>query len=104
MNQFSAQFLNMWTNDNVWQQIENQINKTHESFVAHFLDLHPNTSNEELRLIMLTMLRFNPMAISICLGYKSQNVVYAMKSKLKKKLGINCSIEEYIQTIEHKNK
>ena len=100
MSRFQKQFKQLWTNNDVWRQIEQHINDTHNNCIIRLMRLHPDLSNEELHLVMLTILDFNSMAIAICLGYKSQNVVYAMKSKLKKKLHLNSSIEEYLRILE----
>ena len=104
MKRFSSHFTKLWDNNDMWNQIKEHINNTHNNCILKFQELYPKLSQEELHLVMLTALNFNAMAIAICLGYKSQNVVYSMRSKLKKKLKINCSIEEYIQNLEQSEK
>ena len=102
MKHFQKQFKLLWSSKEMWQQIENYINRTYNNCFSHLLDISPNLTTEERHLAMLSILGFNSMAVAICMGYKSQNVVYAMKSKLKKKLGLDCSIEEYLKSWEMK--
>ena len=101
MKRFHAKFNSLWKSNDIWHQIENYINNNRNNCFSRLLKLHPNITNEEQHLILLLLLGFNSMAIAICLGYKSQNVVYSVKSRLKKKLKIDESIEEYIIKLEN---
>ncbi|MBP3737549.1 MAG: hypothetical protein J6I72_00680 [Muribaculaceae bacterium] len=99
MNRFSEQFKMLLSSNEVWEQIETQVNKTHNNCISRLIQIHPNLSIEERHLAMLSVLNFSSIATAICLGYKGPNVVYTKKSNLKKKLEINCSIEDYLNQL-----
>ncbi|MBP3738827.1 MAG: hypothetical protein J6I72_07240 [Muribaculaceae bacterium] len=103
MKDFSNQFNQIWKSQNMWRQIERYINEKHNNCLIRFAQTHPNISDDQLHLIMLVKLGFSSMAIAVCMEYGSQEVVYAVKSRLKKKLGIKDSIEEYLLQLEKSN-
>ncbi|MBO4871196.1 MAG: hypothetical protein J5565_04350 [Muribaculaceae bacterium] len=103
MKRFYNHFNRLWSSKDMWVQIENHINNTRNNCFAKFLELHPKISQEEKHLILLLLLGFNSMAITICLGYKSQSVIYSVKSRLKKKLRINENIDDYLLKLEHED-
>lgn len=99
IEQFRRNFELIWKNYDYWMTIENHINTTRNNAIKHIKDVHPDISLSELRLIMLIILNFDPMAITLCMGYKNTNVLYTMKNKLKKKLKIGTSqLDDYIKS------
>ena len=79
--------------------MESHINSSRNDAIRRIKDAHPEISISELRLLMLIILNFDPMAITICMGYKNINVLYSMKNKLKNKLKTGKkSLEEYLET------
>ena len=103
MKHFRNHFNTLWKDQGMWLQIENYINKNHNNSIVKLTLKHSNLTDDDLHLLMLIILGFNSTAISICLCYKSLNVVYVSKSRLKRKLQISCSIEEYLKILEKQN-
>ena len=98
ISQFKTEFDTCWKSGDFWTAMENHINASRNNAISKIKDAHPNISISELRLIMLIMLDFDPMAIAICMGYKNTSVLYSMKNKLKRKLDHHNhkTLEEYL--------
>ena len=88
IERFNNEFQSCWREQDFWTAIEQHINQTRNNAIERITSVHHNITTSELRLIMLTILDFDATAITICLGYRNPNVLYSMKNKLKKKLGI----------------
>lgn len=83
----------------LWQQIESFINSTHHGALKAFREKHPEVPANELKLLMLSVLGFDVNATAICLGLRSANVVYSLKSRLKKRLHCSSAPEVYLLSI-----
>ena len=99
IGQFKKEFESCWSSQDFWMAMENHINASRNEAIRRIKDAHPEISISEQRLLMLIILHFDPMAITICMGYKNINVFYSMKNKLKNKLKTGKeSLEEYLET------
>ena len=99
IGQFKKEFESCWSSQDFWMAMESHINSSRNDAIRRIKDAHPEISISELRLLMLIILNFDPMAITICMGYKNINVLYSMKNKLKNKLKTGKkSLEEYLET------
>lgn len=104
IERFQAEFESCWKSHDFWNALENHINTSRNSAISRIQDSNPDLTVSELRLIMLLMLHFAPMAIVICMGYKNTDVLYSMKNKLKKKLKKTDykTIDEYLDSFSEK--
>ena len=99
IKQFKTEFESCWKSQDFWMAMENHINASRCEAMRRLKDSHTDLTVSDLRLVMLTILHFEPMAILICMNYKKIDVVYSMRNKLKKKLKCGAiSLEEYLET------
>ena len=92
LKEFKNRFDKIWSNDHNWEELERGIDRNHDNAMSRIRERHPDLTEQELRLLMLSIIGFSPNAIGICLGYKGADVVYTKRSRLRKKLGDDSSL------------
>ena len=100
MKQFKLTFEKIWGENDTWAEIETHINHKYNNAIQRLNKLHPELTPAEKRLILLSVIGFDNTAIAICLNYKSPAVAAVMKTKLKKKLGIEGDLKAYITALQ----
>ena len=98
MKEFHKRFDETWNDEHLWEQMETHINHTRANALSNLYKKHPDLTNREKHLLMLTALKFSPAAIAVCLNYGTKKSTSSMRGKLKKRLGINCSVDAYLDT------
>lgn len=88
------------SDDQIYFQLERQINKEQNNILVHLKEDLPNLSKEDMRFICYCIIGFDANLISLILNISTSNV-YTKKSRLKSKINTLSSPrkEEYLSLI-----
>ena len=64
------------------------------------MDRYPQIDDRDLLLISLTALKFSYIQMSLVLGYANATTIGSSKQRLAKKMGLDCSLNEYIDSFK----
>ncbi len=79
-----------------WYMLRTQVDQIHSGAIEKMLLKHPQLSEKDIQIICMLALGFSSEMMATCLQHKS-NYIETLKNRLKKKLGIKCSIVEYLE-------
>ena len=79
-----------------WDFLNTQVDTLYGNTYQKLLEKHSNLSKKDIRVICMSALGFSSKMMATCLQHKT-GYIEILKNRLKKKLGINCSIQEYIK-------
>lgn len=79
-----------------WDVLNTQVDILYGSAYQRMLAQHSNLSDKDIKIICMSALGFSSVMMATCLQHKS-DYIETMKNRLKKKLGIKCSIAEYLK-------
>ena len=98
MNEFRA-FFQATSKDGAvdfWDILDTQVDSLYGRAYQRMLEKHSNLSEKDIKIICMSVLGFSSEMMATCLQHKS-GYIDTMKNRIKKKLGINCSIPEYLK-------
>ena len=72
--------------------------------MARTRENYPELNDRELLLLALTCMGFSYIQIAIIMGYSNATSVSVIKQRLVKKMGLDCSLNEYIQNNDEMKK
>ena len=79
-----------------WYMLRTQVDQIHSGAIDKMLLKHPQLSEKDIQIICMLALGFSSEMMATCLQHKS-NYIETLKNRLKKKLGIECSIVDYLE-------
>lgn len=63
----------------------------------------PKLSKDDLYIIALKYLGFSYITIALCMGYKDKSYVNKKKDRILKKLGLDMTFDEFLNSLKNKN-
>ena len=77
------------------------VNNKHDHLLDRLKCIHPSLSEGDVQLMALIVSGYTTAMMVSCFGFSSRASIDTKKNRLKKKLGINCSISDYIYSIKN---
>ena len=85
------------SNKDNWVRLFDYIDLEHNNIMTRTRENYPDLNDRELLLLALTCMGFTYIQIAIIMGYSNATSVSVIKQRLVKKMGLDCSLNEYIQ-------
>ena len=92
------------SNKDNWVKLYDYIDLEHNNIMARTRENYPELNDRELLLLALTCMGFSYIQIAIIMGYSNATSVSVIKQRLVKKMGLDCSLNEYIQNNDEMKK
>jgi len=77
------------------------VNNKYDYLLDRLKCIHPSLSEGDVQLMALIASGYTTAMMVSCFGFSSRTSIDTKKNRLKKKLGINCSIADYINSIKN---
>ncbi len=87
-------------NRDKWQKLFGYIDIEFNNIITVTKDRYPQIDDRDLLLISLTALKFSYIQMSLVLGYANATTIGSSKQRLAKKMGLDCSLNEYIDSFK----
>ena len=85
------------SNRDNWVKLYDYIDMEHNNIMSHTRASYPQLDDRDLLLLALTSMRFSYIQTAIVMGYSNATSVSVLKQRLAKKMGIDCSLNDYIE-------
>ena len=85
------------SNKDNWVKLYDYIDLEHNDIMSRTRENYPQLNDRELLLLALTCMGYSYIHIAIIMGYSNATSVSVIKQRLVKKMGLECSLNEYIQ-------
>ena len=85
------------SNKDNWVKLYDYIDLEHNNIMSRTRENYPELNDRELLLLALTCMGFSYIQIAIIMGYSNATSVSVIKQRLVKKMGLDCSLNDYIQ-------
>ena len=85
------------SNKDNWVKLYDYIDLEHDNIMTRTRENYPQLNDRELLLLALTCMGYSYIHIAIIMGYSNATSVSVIKQRLVKKMGLECSLNEYIQ-------
>ena len=92
------------SNKDNWVKLFDYIDLEHNNIMTRTRENYPDLNDRELLLLALTCMGFTYIQIAIIMGYSNATSVSVIKQRLVKKMGLDCSLNEYIQNNDNMKK
>ena len=92
------------SNKDNWVKLYDYIDLEHNNIMSRTRENYPELNDRELLLLALTCMGFSYIQIAIIMGYSNATSVSVIKQRLVKKMGLDCSLNEYIQNNDEMKK
>ena len=92
------------SNKDNWVKLYDYIDLEHNHIMTRTRENYPELNDRELLLLALTCMGFSYIQIAIIMGYSNATSVSVIKQRLVKKMGLDCSLNEYIQNNDNQKK
>ena len=85
------------SNKDNWVKLYDYIDLEHNNIMTRTRENYPELNDKDLLLLALTCMGYSYIHIAIIMGYSNATSVSVIKQRLVKKMGLDCSLNEYIQ-------
>ena len=85
------------SNKENWVKLYDYIDLEHNNIMTLTREKYPELNDKDLLLLALTCMGYSYIHIAIIMGYSNATSVSVIKQRLVKKMGLECSLNEYIQ-------
>lgn len=80
-----------------WVKLYDYIDMEHNNIMTRTSNNYPQLNDRDLLLLALTSMGFSYIQTAIIMGYSNATSVSVIKQRLAKKMGIDCTLNEYIE-------
>ena len=84
------------SNRDNWVKLYDYIDLEHNNIMTRTRQQYPQLNDRDLLLLALTSMGFSYIQTAIIMGYSNATSVSVIKQRLAKKMGLDCSLNEYI--------
>ena len=85
------------SNRDNWTKLYDYIDMEHNDIMTHTRNNYPQLDDRDLLLLALTCMRYSYIQTAIIMGYSNATSVSVLKQRLAKKMGLDCSLNDYIE-------
>ena len=86
------------SNRDNWVRLYDYIDLEHNNIMARTRENYPQLNDRDLLLLALTCMGFSYIQTAIIMGYSNATSVSVIKQRLAKKMGLECTLNEYIDS------
>lgn len=86
------------SNKDNWVKLYDYIDMEHNNIMTRTRQNYPNLDDKDLLLLALTTMGFTYIQTAIIMGYSNATSVSVLKQRLAKKMGLDCTLNEYIES------
>lgn len=86
-----------------WMNIQSLADATFGKDLKSLEKKFPKLSKDDLYIIALKYLGFSYITIAVCMGYKDKSYVNKKKDRIPKKLGLDMTFDEFLNSLKNKN-
>ena len=90
-------------NKDLWEKCFSYIDMEHNNMMSETMHNFPQLDKKELMMIALTSMGYSCAQIAIVLEYSSSSGISTLRNRIAKKMGLDCSLGEYIEQFKSKN-
>ena len=84
------------SNKDNWIKLYDYIDMEHNDIMTHTRNNYPQLDDRDPLLLALTCMRYSYIQTAIIMGYSNATSVSVLKQRLAKKMGLDCSLNDYI--------
>ena len=88
------------SNRDNWVKLYDYIDMEHNNIMTRTREQYPQLNDKDLLLLALTCMGYSYIQTAIIMGYSNATSVSVIKQRLAKKMGLDCSLNEYIERNE----
>ncbi len=85
------------SNRDNWEKLYAYIDMEHNNIMTRTRDRYPQLNERDLLLLALTCMGYSYIQTAIIMGYSNATSVSVIKQRLAKKMGLDCTLNEYIE-------
>ena len=85
------------SNRDNWVKVYDYIDMEHNNIMTRTRDQYPQLNDRDLLLLALSCMGFTYIQTAIIMGYSNATSVSVIKQRLAKKMGLDCTLNEYIE-------
>ena len=85
------------SNHDNWVKLYDYIDVEHNNIMTRTQQQYPQLNDRDLLLLALTCMGYSYIQTAIIMGYSNATSVSVIKQRLAKKMGLDCSLNEYIE-------
>lgn len=89
-------------NDEIWLKLLDYVDLKHHNIITHTKGNYDFLNNKDLLVLAMTTLGFSYIQMAMILGYDNATTISSIKQRLAKKMGLDCSLNEYIRCFQEK--
>ena len=83
---------------NFWQDIHAYSDSVNNNIITRIKTQYPFLSEDEINFITLISLDFSYIEITVCMGYSNSRYISIKSYRIADKMGLNCSLPEFIHS------
>ena len=92
------------SNRDNWVKLYDYIDMEHNNIMTSTREKYPQLNDRDLLLLALSCMGYSYIQTAIIMGYSNATSVSVIKQRLAKKMGIDCSLNEYIEQYEQQTR
>ena len=85
------------SNRDNWVKLYDYIDMEHNNIMTRTREQFPQLNDKDLLLLALTCMGYSYIQTAIIMGYSNATSVSVIKQRLAKKMGLDCTLNEYIE-------
>ena len=85
------------SNRDNWVKLYDYIDLEHNNIMTRTREQYPQLNDKDLLLLALTCMGYSYIQTAIIMGYSNATSVSVLKQRLAKKMGLECTLNEYIE-------
>ena len=85
------------SNRDNWVKLYAYIDMEHNNIMSRTRENYPQLNDRDLLLLALTCMGYSYIQTAIIMGYSNATSVSVLKQRLAKKMGLDCTLNEYIE-------
>ena len=84
------------SNERFWKDLRNYVDIRNNGIISHINSLDCDINEKEMGIIELLCCGFSSQEIAICMGYEHSGSIRALKTRIKNKLNIDSTLDQFI--------
>lgn len=87
-------------NEDIWLKLLDYVDIKHNNIISFTKANYDYLNNKDLLVLAMTTLGFSYIQMAMVLGYNNATTISSIKQRLAKKMGLDCSLNEYIKRFQ----
>lgn len=86
--------------ENSREQLIKTVNSLYGNILDDLREKYDFLNDKDMRLLALTLCGFSNSYVGFCMGYANKQYVINSRNRIAKKMGIGCSLTEYLKSLQ----